>query len=241
MAAEIQRPEEVGLVVPVLFPGAVEFEMLVRHVRHDAYVEGDVPQPVGARGQSVRTRLYDGVLHAVIAHRGEGRMDRRSFRGRLMLRIPFLRISGTILDGGDETRAFSDEVEELVNEEDGGAFPLGPRHADHGEVSGREAPIRVGEGGHRPPRIADADVRDALAATIDRSLVHDRDGAPIDGGVDERMAVDVEARQGEIGVAPLNTAGIVGEAGDHRIEGFMIGRENFDYACPACEVGRHDF
>jgi hypothetical protein len=105
--ASIEGGEKPGLVVSIGFQAAVEFEVFVSDVQHDRCVESDVPQAVRARRQTVRGGLDDGVLHAVIAHLGQGVVYGGGFGRRLVLGVADLLCAAAVLDRGNEARFFA--------------------------------------------------------------------------------------------------------------------------------------
>ena len=100
----VQGAEQVRFVAAVLLVGAVEFQVLQRHIHKHCAVEKHVAQTVRTFAQPVGRRFHDGILTAVLEHFVQLALYNRRFRCGLVLRVGNGVTPERILNRRDEAR-----------------------------------------------------------------------------------------------------------------------------------------
>ena len=207
-----QAVEEEFLGPDVFGEGLVIVEVVVGDVGEDA--AGEVEPPRALLHDGVRRTLHEaefapGVGH--LAHHGV-QTDRVGGRvGRLDLAAVDL-----VDHRRDQPGLVAQGPHEVVQQRHGRGLAVGSGDAHQFQFAARIAVKRRRHVGHRPRRVFDHDIRDALGRRLGHPLADHRRGALRNSRRDVVVAVALRPRHGEEAVARLHRPRIVGQSGDRR-------------------------
>ncbi len=142
----VKRAEKVRLVAPVLLVGSVEFQVLKRYVHEQAAVKLHVAQAVSPLAQTVRRRLHNRVLAAVLQHLIQLALHNRRFGRGLVLRVCNRIAAERILHRRNKACLVAAQAQKLPDERHRRRLALSASHAEHHKTGGR---IVVKGGGKR--------------------------------------------------------------------------------------------